>query len=167
MRKTKQFRLLRADLHQTLNDSAGIIGIIFSARVQPAVNSFSRVARSRSSASAGCWVVFSSGISQLLSRPFSRAASAASTISCSLIPASCAISFTTRPPDLFAASNRWLNWLVRSQLLYSVLLILLYQLAQVWLRQGQNVDESPPPGGWIHYQAPGFTALPDSIYPRE
>ena len=29
MRETKQFRLLRADLHQTLNDSAGIIGIIF------------------------------------------------------------------------------------------------------------------------------------------
>ena len=40
------------DLHQTLNDSAGIIAIIFFRSRQPAINSFSRVARSRISAKA-------------------------------------------------------------------------------------------------------------------
>ncbi|CSE43366.1 Uncharacterised protein [Shigella sonnei] len=37
MRKTKQFRLLCANLYQTLNDSAGIIAIIFF-RSRPARN---------------------------------------------------------------------------------------------------------------------------------
>ncbi len=98
--------LLRADLHQTLNDSAGIIGIIFSARVQPAVNSFSRVARSRVQQAlvAGWYSATESAICYptFLASRLCRQRNLLLTHSCR-----CAKSFTTRPPDLFAASNRW------------------------------------------------------------
>ncbi len=135
-----------------LNDSAGIIAIIFF-RSRPArINSFSRVARSRISASAGCWV-YSAAESAIcypdLSRePPLRQRNLLLTHSCQLRDI-----VHNQPPDLFAASNRWLNWLVRVAALYSVLLILLYQLAQVWLRQDKTLMNN------LH-QADGFTIKP-------
>ncbi len=138
--------------HQTLNDSAGIIGIIFFRSRPPAINSFSRVARSHISASAGFgW--YSAAESAIcypdLSRePLCRQRNLLLTYSCQLRDI-----VQTRPPDLFAASNRWLNWLVRAQLLYSVLLILLYQLAQVWLGKDKTLMNH------LH-QADGFTIKP-------
>ncbi len=96
------------NLYQTLNDSAGIIGIIFFRSVQPAINSFSRVARSRISASAvvGWYSAAESAICypDLSRSRLCRQRNLLLTHSCQLRDM-----FTTRPPDLFAASNRWLN----------------------------------------------------------
>ncbi len=91
-----------------LNDSAGIIAIIFF-RSRPArINSFSRVARSRISASAGCWV-YSAAESAICYPDLSREPPLPQrnlllTHSCQLRDI-----VHNQTPDLFAASNRWLN----------------------------------------------------------
>ncbi len=102
--ENQQFRLLRADLHQTLNDSAGVMASFFSARVQPAVNSFSRVAhRAVQQALVAGWYSAAESASVIQTFLASRLCRQRNLLFTH--PASCAISFTTRPPDLFAAST--------------------------------------------------------------
>ena len=127
----------------------------FPLALQPAVNSFSRVARSRSSALVAACI--RSGISQLLSRPFSRAASAASAISCSPFPP--AARYRSQPDRriYLLLPNRWLNWLVRvAASVFSTFNLLLSACSSLAPAKDKTLMNHPTRQDGFHYRPPGI-----------